>query len=113
MAKINNLSHMITVINLGLSDTITKMCCNIPLLNSGATTWNPQNIDNKKNTDINFFPETEFDLLDNLVDKKIINNIGIIHLDAEGHELDILKGSTKSIKNSVHTYQLRMDIIRI
>ena len=72
MAKQNNLTNIV-VINAGLSDIKTTYKANVVQgLNGGATVWSVnKDIQNEC---------ISFDILDDLVDKKIINKpIGIIH----------------------------------
>jgi len=90
---INNIIHLnnlknISVINCGLSKEndeyeLSKDWSKI--MNTGGMTW-------KEGTGM------LFDTLDNLVKNKVINhNVGILHLDVEGMEIDVLKGAKNTL----------------
>ena len=81
--KINNL----IVINCGLSDeNFTYYKKESDDINSGAAQWTREIIQGSEE-------KMEFKTLDSLG----MNNIGIIHLDVEGMEINALKGAQKSI----------------
>lgn len=94
IAKINNLSN-IKVLNYGLCNKngnyyISKK---INKTNSGANIWS------EKNTHINTSKFTKIDDLFEIIKE----NLGIIHLDVEGYEYDVIKGG-ENILNKYKPY---------
>ena len=102
-AKQNKLTNIV-VINCGLSNEISEYYKippptfnkdSIERVNSGGAIWEKTN-----NSSINYEESIKFNTLDNLVKEHGINNIGIIHLDVEGMEIQALQGGKYIINKS-------------
>lgn len=90
----NNLTNLI-VINYGLSDK-NKMYNTKTNRGNNSGAWNWKELFTNKEVS-----EAFFDSLDNLVKNKIINNnIGIIHLDVELMETNVLNGAKYTINEN-------------
>lgn len=120
MAKINSIKN-IKVLNYGLSDSEQIMGHDQIDLNSEITdrwfNFNFDEVNNLSNTGGQHWKKIEVDCVDNenkhkttyddeksmfvtadsLLKKKEIGPIGIYHIDVEGHEIELLKGSKKLI----------------
>lgn len=96
MSLINSVSN-IKILNYGLSD-YEKILGHESTsdLNTGAQTWNIQK-EKKILTKTNENESNIFITLDYLFKKREIGKIGIYHIDVEGHEIDVLKGSENLI----------------
>jgi FkbM family methyltransferase len=86
IAKINDYENL-KVLHCGLSDK-NKILCNegntVNDTNTGATIWSGNN----KTNDCNKFYSINYLLCNNIIKQ----NIGLLHLDSEGSEYDILLG---------------------
>lgn len=84
--KINNLENYTEVYNKALGKLFSKG----RIIKKGhAGMWKIEKCDNKKNCDI------EINSIDNLFSNK---NIGLMHLDVEGFEYEVLQGSINVLK---------------
>ena len=85
IAHINNY-HNLKVLYCGLYDTNKKLCNsgNVTDNNSGSTNWN----NSKKTNECTNFYSIDYLLSNNIISQKI----GILHLDVEGHEFQVLQG---------------------
>lgn len=106
LAKINKLDN-IHVLNYGLSNKVDIYNPYIPNvngpLNTGALNWINNNDILKRINEFKNYPfshkSMNFTTLDLLIQNKIINKkIGIIHLDAEGGESNIVEGGFNIIQ---------------
>jgi len=90
--EINNFDNII-VLNMGLSDIIGNyLTPGNNSNNTGAWNWFKEEFTN--------IDKSYFDSIDNLVKNNIISDkLGIIHLDVEGMERNVLKGAKKTIEN--------------
>lgn len=86
---LNNLENTVIPQKLGLGST--KKSVNIAVHNSGST------VDPKNAADDSIPEQIQIDTLDNFVMENNLN-VGLIKIDTEGMELDILKGSIETIK---------------
>lgn len=98
MALINAVPN-IKILNYGLSD-YEKILGHDPTenINTGAQNWNNKKDKQKKSLSKTTEEESSiFIPADNLLNKGEIGQIGIYHIDVEGHEIDVLKGSISLI----------------
>lgn len=98
MALINAVSN-IKILNYGLSD-FQKILGHDSTseINTGAQTWDIKK-DKEKNSSSKTNEEESniFIPADDLFKKREIEEVGIYHIDVEGHEIDVLKGSINLI----------------
>ena len=99
MALINTLSN-VTVINYGLYDREATLGHNaIGDGNTGAQVWSEgEYVNDKKSTGDE---HTRFIRLDDLVKRGKIGNVGLYHIDVEGHEIQVNEGSVDMIKRDM------------
>ena len=85
IAEINNLKNL-KVLHCGLSNTNQILCNsgNVIDNNTGSTVWN----NSKKTDDCSNFYSINYLLSNDIISEKI----GILHLDVEGHEYEVLQG---------------------
>jgi len=100
LVKINNLTN-VKVICCGLYSKKIELYPHIPLnLNTGATVWSEEKVDENNNKYLTRNNESSlFVTLDSLIKSKQINHtIKVIHLDVEGHEDQAIIGGYETIK---------------
>lgn len=102
LANINKLTN-VKVICSGLNSKNSKLypqkhIFHLATHNSGATTWTEKKDNN--NSSVRISEPRIFNTLDHLIDSKQINHIvKIIHLDVEGYEKEVIKGSYNTLRN--------------
>lgn len=101
MCSINNINNCITI-NNAISDNENLITTN-DNIDMCSFIYNTSN-----NPLYSIIPTT----LDSLYNNNIINNIGFIHLDAEGFEWKIIKGSDNLIKiyRPIIAYEIHYDL---
>ena len=102
----------VTTFKLGLSNTKNNLSLYLNSANNSvSSSFNPLNLDSNsikrnlhpkenfhKNNNQKIIP-VEVDTLDNISENTNISNIDILKLDTQGHELEILEGAKKLLKN--------------
>jgi len=93
-----NRGSLVTLNNIGLGKTAGEFELFYDFAGSGTASLTKRNLDHL-DVDFSQSEKVRIDTLDNYCSEKNLERIDLLKIDVEGHELDVLQGSSKMLKD--------------